>query len=333
MIRTETSNSGDSGRAGRMGVQHSADGTVTRRMKNQGKRVLRQAFEFGQRLGFDFLPRHFYSEIPDIRHLRQDQNWRRPYDMLSVRGSLAEQSHFVAECTGGYSARVMDASVLARALAMNGSDQGYGEIEAEFLYCFVRRHRPRTIIQIGCGVSTAVCLLASRDEGYKPRIVCVEPYPTQFLQDAHKAGDIELVREKAQDMDVEFFQQVGAGDLFFVDSSHTLGPGGEVSRIILGILPRLPEGTYVHFHDIWFPYDYCPHVLAEDLFFLHETPLLYAFLCMNGRYRIAASLSQLFHGRQEELQACFPVMVPAGFQDGVMTRKGHHPSSIYLHVS
>ena len=34
------------------------------------KRVLRKVFEAGQHLGFDILPRHFYSEIPDIRVLR-----------------------------------------------------------------------------------------------------------------------------------------------------------------------------------------------------------------------------------------------------------------------
>jgi predicted O-methyltransferase YrrM len=333
MIRTETSSLKESGQAERMGVRRSTEGTAARKMKSRGKLLLRQIFEWGQRLGFDVLPRHFYSEIPDIRHLRQDRNWRRPFDMTGVRGTLEEQIEFVAECTQSYAARLADFPVLSHALKMNGSDEGYGEIEAEFLYCFVRRQRPKLIIQIGCGVSTAVCLLAARDEGYKPRIVCVEPYPTQFLQDAHQSGEIELVREKAQDVDVEFFRQLGAGDLFFVDSSHTLGPGGEVSRIVLGILPRLSAGTYVHFHDIWFPYDYCPHVLSADLFFLHETPLLYAFLCMNERYRIAASLSQLFHQRREELQGCFPRMVPARFQDGLMVEPGHHPSSIYLQVS
>ena len=59
----------------------------------------------------------------------------------------------------------------------NGSPRGDDEVEAEFLYCFIRAQRPKRIVQIGCGVSTAVCLLAARDEGYSPRIICIEPYP------------------------------------------------------------------------------------------------------------------------------------------------------------
>jgi hypothetical protein len=51
---------------------------------------------------------------------------------------------------------------------------------------------------------------------------------------------------------------------------------------------------------------------------------------MNERFSIAASLSQLFHERKRELTECFPGMVPAEFQDGLMVKPGHHPSSIYL---
>jgi hypothetical protein len=306
------------------------NGHVKRRLKNQGKLLLRRIFEIGQRFGLDVLPRHFYSEIPDIRQLKLDTNWRAPYDMQGIRSAPGQQMEFVRDCTVRYQSQLAERCVHQSALEMNGSDEGYGEIEADFLYCFVRRHRPATIIQIGCGVSTAVCLLASRDEGYKPHIICIEPYPTQFIQNMNRTGEIELVREKAQDLDVDFFRRLNSGDFFFVDSSHTLGPGGEVSRIILSILPRIQTGAYIHFHDIWFPYDYCPHVLSSDLFFLHETPLLYAFLCMNDRYEIAASLCQLFHTQQDELRRCLPRLQPARLDDGLMIESGHHPSSIYL---
>jgi len=33
---------------------------------------------------------------------------------------------------------------------------------------------------VGCGVSTAVCLQAAIDEGYTPRITCIEPIPPIF---------------------------------------------------------------------------------------------------------------------------------------------------------
>jgi hypothetical protein len=303
---------------------------VKRKIKNTGNLFLRQIFEIGQRLGFDVLPRHYYSEIPDIRQLRNAQGWRAPLSMKGIAGGLDEQAKFADDCTAPYRNSLSHLSVHVEAIRMNGSDEGYGRIEADFLYCFVRKQRPKTIVQVGCGVSTAVCLLGARDEQYTPRIICIEPYPTQFIQDAGKSGEIELVRQKVEDIDLDYFGQIGTGDLFFVDSSHTLGPGGEVSRIILGILPIIGPGAFVHFHDIWFPYDYCPYVLLSDLFFTHETPLLYAFLCMNERYRIAASLCELFHLRKDELKSFLPRLEPAEFVDGLMTKPGDHPSSIYL---
>lgn len=303
---------------------------LRRRLKNLGKDLLRHLFEFGQSCGFDFLPRHFYSEIPDIRQLKHETNWRAPFSMLGINGSIDHQLEFLRQCTTPFSSDWTKRNIHQTALKLNGSNEGYGEIEAEFLYCFIRHHRPPKIVQIGCGVSTAVCLLAAREARYTPKIVCIEPYPTQFLLDSKRNGSIELMISKAQDVSISFFEQLSAGDFLFIDSSHTLGPGGEVSRLILSILPKLTPGVYVHFHDIWFPYDYSPHVLSSDLFFANETALLYAFLCMNKQYRIETCLNQLFHERMSELQMCFPGMKPAEFVDGLMTKPGHHPSSIFL---
>jgi hypothetical protein len=304
--------------------------SLKRKLKNQGKLFLRGLFEVGQGVGVDFLPRHFYSEIPSIRQLRKETQWRAPLSFEGISGDVAGQLDFVRECIAGFKEKLPSLGIHRQSVEMNGSDEGYGEIEADFLYCFVRRLRPATIVQVGCGVSTAVCLLASRDERYTPKIICIEPYPTSFLENAHKSGTVTLIRKKFQDLTRECAKWVREGDLFFVDSSHALGPAGEVSQIIVEVLPRLGRGAYVHFHDIYFPYEYSPAVLSSTLFFHHETSLLYAFLCMNERYSIAASLSLLLHLRRSELELCFPQMKPATFVDGIRTREGHYPSSIYL---
>ena len=70
--------------------------------------------------------------------------------------------------------------------------------DAEFLYGFIRTIQPRRIIQVGCGVSTAVMLIAAADAGYSPEIVCVEPFPTAFLERSASEGRIELVRARAR---------------------------------------------------------------------------------------------------------------------------------------
>jgi len=303
---------------------------LKRSLKKLGKGLLQGTFHVGQRFGFDILPRHFYSEIPDIRTLQKATAWRKPRSFSGVRGGLEAQAGWLDACTRKYRDALRGFDIHRQAVKMNGSDEGYGEVEADFLYCFVRAHRPGQIVQIGCGVSTAVCLLAARDEGYTPRIVCVEPYPTQFLQRESEAGRIELIAKKVQEADPEVVERVEPGGLLFVDSSHTLAPAGEANLIICEFLPRVAAGAFAHFHDIHFPYDYSPDTISTALFFPHETALLYAFLAMNPQFEIAASLAMLHHQRLEVLTRAFPDMKPRRFEDGLNAGEGQYPSSIFL---
>lgn len=301
-----------------------------RSVKNKIKNLMRTAFEVGQRFKVDILPRHFYSEIPDIRTLANTTQWRLPRSMTCIAGDIDAQLAWVDQCTAKHRDSLRKIEIYQVALRRNGSDEGYGEIEADFLYCFVRANRPARVVQVGCGVSTAIILQAAEDEGYTPQITCIEPYPTDFLKREAQAGRINLIPQKLQDVGPECVASLQRGDLFFVDSSHTLAPAGEVNFIMLEALPRLSAGVYVHFHDIYFPYDYSPGTLSSELFFSHETALLYAFLLMNGRFEIAASLSMLHHCRSHELKQIFPAMKPAEFDYGLLTKPGHFPSSIYL---
>jgi predicted O-methyltransferase YrrM len=250
--------------------------------------------------------------------------------MHGILGDINTQLNWVDQCTERYRHDLRNFQIHQSAIRMNGSDEGYGQVEADFLYCFVRSIRPPRIVQIGAGVSTAVCLMAAADEGYTPEITCIEPYPTEFLKREHAAGRLTLVAQKVEDVGAKYSSSIGSGDLFFVDSSHTLAPAGEVNLILLEAMPRIASGVYVHFHDIDFPYDYRPDTLSSGLFFHHETALLYAFLLMNERFEIAASLSMLHHMRLDDMVRFFPDMRPSEFDEGLTKKSGHYPSSIFL---
>ncbi len=301
-----------------------------RRVRNAQKRALRRLFELAQRCRFDILPRYFYSEIPDIRFLKSTTGWRDPRSLVGLRCDLDRQLAWVDECTKNYRAALQSFEIHKTAVRTNGSSEGYGEVEADFLYCFVRAHRPSQILQVGCGVSTAVCLRAAADEGYRPKIICIEPYPTEFLRREGAAARIELVPKKLEDVGADCITALHSGDLFFVDSSHTLAPAGEVNLIVLEMLPRLAVGVRAHFHDITFPYDYAPDTLSSALFFTHETALLYAFLSMNPSFEIEASLSMLHHRRLPDLKRIFTDMNPMPFDQGLSLGGGQFPTSIYL---
>ncbi len=306
--------------------------TLKRRLKNFSKRGLRAMFELGQKLGFDILPRHFYSEIPDLRELRADGFWKAPGSMIGVRGAdVEEQFDFLESCcTPELVARLRRGDVYENACAAN-REPGFSPIDADFLHGFIRSVRPGKIVQVGCGVSTALILeAASEIEGYSPKVVCVEPYPTEFLKEMNAAGKIRLVVEKAQTVAIEELTRLGKNGFLFVDSTHAVMPGSEVNRVILEVLPRLESGSWVHFHDIYFPYVYQRGLLDEELFFSNETALLQAFLVDNSKYTIRTSLSMLHHADPARLGKSLPNYRPAGNDQGLRTSAGDFPASIYL---
>lgn len=295
-------------------------------------RLLPAVFRAGQRLGVDVLPRHFYSEIPDMRRLRENPSWRRPLPFDAVRGAdLGEQLQWLQACVCE-EVRALDKRRDLYGEACNAAGfRGFGPIEAVLLFAFVHHHRPSTVVQVGAGTSTSVVLQAAAEADYQPRIVCVDPFPTAYLRQLASEGRIEIVELGAQEpVALRAIEALQAGDLFFVDSSHTLGPAGEVTRLVAEWLPSLPQGAHAHFHDIYFPYDYSPSVLTDALFFWHETALLHSFLQCNDRFRLTMSMSMLHHAQPAALGEAFSRYRPAQLDDNVARLPGHYPSSAYL---
>ena len=152
--------------------------------------------------------------------------------MPGVAGAdIESQLAFFQTCCAPLTERMKQGGIHAFACHENGA-VGYGPAEADFLFCFITTHRPQKIVQVGCGVSTAVILLAAKEAGYQPQIVCIEPYPTAYLSRLAEQKFIHLIPKPAQEVDLDVFTNLAAGDLLFIDSSHTVRPGSEVNRII-----------------------------------------------------------------------------------------------------
>ena len=131
------------------------------------------------------------------------------------------------------------------------------------------------------------------------------------------------------------FQQLRPNDIVSIDSSHVVKTGSEVNYIVLEILPRLPTGVLVHFHDIYLPYDYQRDVL-ETFVHANETALVRAFLTCNPRFGILFALSMLHYDRRDALRAILPEYRPEadwrGMRSGNYTPERHFPSSLWLTV-
>lgn len=293
--------------------------------------TLRAILEFGQRFGVNITPNHFYSEIPDFRHLRKSDYWRTPMSMYGILGcNIDNQLNATRASTQPYLDVIRARNVHAEASQMNG-EAGFGRNECDLFYCYLRSRKPSKIIQVGCGVSTAVAVLAMADEpGYTPHMVCVEPYPSDFLKRLDSERRITLLHEMAQKVPLEELTDLAPGDLLFVDSTHTLKPGSEVPILIGEVLPRLVPGVFVHFHDIAFPYNYNPFILYNRLFFHRETTMLYAYMVNNPTIEIEMCMSMMQFGNIEAMKKLLPNFSPGEHDRGVLTTFGDFPESIYL---
>ena len=306
-----------------------------RALRTLAKRGWHRAFRLLQRAGINLLPAHFYSCVPDLRDLDRRTDWRRPRSMYGInQRSIDGQLAMLREWIMPQSDHLQGRSVHRDAIVGGGDDGGYGEIEAEVLFGFIASCKPRRVIQIGCGVSTAVMLMAAQRAGYAPEIVCIEPYPSAWLRDTAASGVIRLIAEPAQMVDVDILADLGDGDLLFIDSTHAVKAGSEVNYLIHEVLPRLRAGVWVHFHDIYFPYDYTRDVLSGDLLFPQESTLLYAFLAGNARCRLEVSLSMVHYAASQGLHRLIPKYRPSGQIDGVASGAGgHFPSSAWLSIT
>jgi len=129
----------------------------------------------------------------------------------------------------------------------------FPRLDAAAAYAMVRATRPRRIVEVGSGHSTRFLARAVADGGLDTRITAIDPEPRASLEGL----DIEWLEKRVQR--VAAFPALGAGDILFIDSSHQLKPGSDVEFLLKAVLPLLPPGVRVHFHDIFLPDEYPEH--------------------------------------------------------------------------
>jgi hypothetical protein len=279
-----------------------------------------EIFPLWQRHGFHVTPVHFYQPIPDTG-LLPETLWKRPSKLVGIDTNDAvqldllqkhfpkfrdEYQRFPTNPTGDPKQFYLDNHLF------DGAD-------ALVAYCMVRHFQPRLIIEVGSGFSSLVLGEAAAKNG-SSTLTCIEPFPRQFLREGFP-GLRSLFEKEVQDIDLEFFSQLGSGDVLFIDSSHTVKIGGDVNYLFLEILPRLKQGVIVHVHDIFLPFDYRRDWVMEQFRFWTEQYLLQAFLTFNSEFEVLMANSYLSHYHQAEFKATFPTLPSCGGGSFWMRRK------------
>lgn len=267
-------------------------------------------FRVWEEYGFHLTPVHFYQPIPDTRTLTDDL-WKKESMLTGVEMNESVQLEFLRKVFPQFKAEYdqFPAEPTSRPYEFYFNNGQFGGTDALALYCMVRHFQPRLVVEVGSGFSSRVTAQAAVRNG-NTKLVCIEPYANEPVRhDIFKNGFpglSELIQNKVEDLDIEFFQKLGPADILFIDTSHVVRIGGDVNYLFLEVIPRLKPGVIVHVHDIFFPLEYPQNWVLNQLSFYSEQYLLQAFLSFNSEYEVLLCNSFLGHKHKAELQAIFP---------------------------
>jgi predicted O-methyltransferase YrrM len=163
--------------------------------------------------------------------------------------------------------------------------------DAAVYYGMIRESQPRLVVEVGGGYSTMLAARACTVNG-TTELVCVEPSPRPELR-AGLPGLRTLLDRPVQEVEVDLFLELKAGDILFIDGSHVSRVGSDVNHVILSIFPRLAPGVLVHVHDVFTPWDYPEPWIREQQIFWNEQYVLEAFLLFNRAFELLCFMNFL----------------------------------------
>ena len=238
-----------------------------------------------------FPPGHYHSPIVDpaqvASHLEKVRELR-PADLKGINISMGVLLDWWLAAKPVLSATSLpDQQVPDRRYHEEGAPYPYGD--AMILRAMIATAKPRQIVEIGSGFSTA-CMLDSLDEfglvGCK--ITCIEPYPDRLLNLMRKPDHdrVQIIKSNVQSVPLVLFEKLKAGDVLFIDSTHVLKTGSDVHYELFEIVPALAPGVIIHVHDCPYPFEYPKEWIFDKNYSWNEAYALRAFLMFNNEFQI-----------------------------------------------
>jgi len=280
-------------------------------------RQLKEAYLLVQSAGHRFLraapPGHFYSPIPDYDEIR-NRDYKNDQKLKEIPGIDLKESHQLE--------LVESFAEFYRELPWKDHAEGqtlryyydniyfsYGDVIT--LYSVMRKFKPKRIIEIGSGYSSAAMLdVDGLFFNGSIQFTFIDPHPERLRSLVPEKGlrRYTVVELPAQQVDVTEFEKLGKGDILFIDSSHVSKTGSDVNYLIHKVLPVLKTGVIIHFHDILWPFEYPKKWLKAGRVW-NEAYLLRAFLQYNSSFEVLFFNSFLEQHHRKYLREKMPLML------------------------
>ncbi|WP_375476980.1 class I SAM-dependent methyltransferase [uncultured Jatrophihabitans sp.] len=254
---------------------------------------------------------HYYSPLTNPADAERAITWASSTKIpVGVNIDLAATAALAAELAPLWSDLDVSTGRYHRSLMFEA-------IDAAIYQSMLRHFRPARVLEVGSGYSTAVALDTIERFALDTRIECIEPNPERLLQLLREDDDVPLRQSFVQDVPLDVFDSLSAGDFLFIDSTHVAKAGSDVVWTTLRVLPRLKPGVIVHIHDMFWPLEYQARWLRGRRDW-NEIYLIHAFLSGNPSWRVLLFNDQVLLDRPDLASKYFPDM------------PGHRPGGLWL---
>jgi predicted O-methyltransferase YrrM len=255
---------------------------------------------------------HYYSPIASVDTIKERQNeiWKEVGIDKGIKGidlNVSGQLELLGEFSAYYD-EIPFAAEKKEGLRYRFENSFYSYTDGIMLYSMIRHFTPKRIVEIGSGYSSA--LMMDTNERFfdgRIRLTFVEPYPERLyslMSEKDKAA-ATVLEKPVQEIDPAHFSALEPGDILFIDSSHVAKCGSDVNYIFFEIFPLLQKGVLIHFHDIFYPFEY-PKEWVFNGWGWNEDYFLKAFLMYNDQFAIRL-FSHYLHLHHREAFAGMPL--------------------------
>lgn len=259
-----------------------------------------------QELGLNVIPANFYSNTPSISEILSSYEYAD--SAIPYLNEAIFDKDFLRKELASLIAFSEDFSPLE-----NGDEQNcdrffwknsqFSYSDAMSYYAYIRRFKPKTVVEIGSGFSSLVALEAL-DKNGMGELKCIEPFPRQFITSLGNSDTIDLHQIRAQVITPELLNSMLTdGDILFIDSTHTVKTGSDCLHIYLRLLPYINKKIYVHVHDIFLPFAMPKHWQLDSHIYWTEQYLLLAWMIDNPRVSVLFGSAYHHHFNPELLDS------------------------------
>lgn len=209
-----------------------------------------------QSKGINISPSNYYSTIPTIGEVRDSFEYSEfaPYldNEIFDRDSMRQELLSLIEYTKDFDPAIDGNELECSEYYWRNGQFSYSD--AASYHAFIKKYKPKRIVEIGSGFSSLVALGAIKQNEFG-ELVCIEPYPRPFLSDLDNKDELQLIKLPAQKVTVEKLNDLLTdGDILFIDSTHTVKSGSDCLHIYLRLIPKIRKRIFIHVHDIFLPF-------------------------------------------------------------------------------